>query len=363
MYRSVGRLNPPCGVSRRSALASLGAAAVGVVLGGAPASAWAQQGLVRLVVAGDCAFTADVSEAIAAGAYEPFASLDGMFQSADIAFVNLESVLASPHVPRRPFRPGAPVLRGDTSAAEVLARGGVDVVSVANNHVFDLGGAGLRESNEALRRAGITPVGAGSSRDEALQPFVREVGGTRIGILAFTQFVNHAPDDGAAAARTREDMAAAVQSLRAKVDAVVVSLHWGEQFKQRASQLQTDIAHRLVDAGADAIVGHHPHVLQGVEVYRGRPILYSLGNFLWGRQTNPVEHSAFAELMLAKGEPRVARLRIYLVHRSPPLGLPRIVTGREARFVRGSVVGASLRFRTRMAEVSNALEVGLGTTE
>ena len=113
---------------------------------------------VRIAFAGDCAFTEDLNEAIETRGHEPFGDTAEVFRAADIAMVNLESVLAPKDAPSRDHRPGAPILRGSPKVAPALARAGIDIVSVANNHAFDRGTQGLRASLEALRSAGVKAV-------------------------------------------------------------------------------------------------------------------------------------------------------------------------------------------------------------
>lgn len=334
----------------------LGAASGALVAAFAPivrAESNAAQGAVRLVAAGDIGFSKDLNHAIEDEGVDPFAELGGAFSDADLAFANLESPLASADVKGRTFRKGAPILRGTPKAAPALAKAGLDVVSLANNHVFDLGRAGLEQTLSHVRGAGVETLGAGLSHDEAFRPFRRTLGGLRIGALAFTYGTNHPAEGGAVAARLRDDPAGEVARLRPDVDRLFVSLHWGEQFRHAVSQDQIGLAHKLIEAGADAIVGHHPHVLQGVEKYRGRPIVYSLGNFLWGLQTQTMT-SALAVIEFTPGTGDVG-LKIVPVLRRPPLGLPRVVGLEEGRNVVGLIRVHSRRFRTKFRATDGAL--------
>lgn len=312
---------------------------------------------VRLAFAGDCAFTEDLNEAIEQHGYEPFGDTAGVLRAADIAMVNLESVLAPKDAPSRSHRPGAPILRGSLSVAPALARAGIDIVSVANNHAFDRGTAGLRASLDALRSAGVRSVGGGMSSDDAFRPEVIEVRGVRVGFLAFTETLNHQPGGDAAVAMIRNEAVGHIRALRSKVDVLVVSMHWGDQHTIDIASRQVWWAHKVVEAGADVVVGHHPHILQGVEVYQGSAVLYSLGNFLWGRHRGKPAHAAIAELDVRKASPRVDSFRLLPVLREAPLGLPHVEKGRAARFIRGGFISQSFRFGTRMTEADGILTV------
>jgi len=318
---------------------------------------------VRLAFGGDCAFTEDLSEAIEQRGHEPFGDTVEVLRAADIAMVNLESVLAPKDAPSRPHRPGAPILRGSPSVAPALARAGIDIVSVANNHAFDRGTEGLRASLDTLRNAGVRSVGGGLSSDDALRPEILEVRGVRVGFLAFTETLNHRPDGSAAVAMIRKEAVGHIQALRSKVDVLVVSMHWGDQHTIDIAPRQVWWAHEAVEAGADVVVGHHPHILQGVEVYQGSAVLYSLGNFLWGRHRGKPAHAAIAELDVRKKLPRVNSFRLLPVLSEAPLGLPHVEKGRAARFIRGGFISQSFRFGTRMTEADGMLSVRVRSSE
>lgn len=232
----------------------------------------------------------------------------------------------------------------------------MNAVSVANNHIFDVEPAGLQQSLGALRQAQIAPVGAGMTEQEALAPHIRTIHGLRIGVLAFTEFTNRTAHGGGYVAMWSKAKDA-VSALRPQVDVVIVSIHWGEQWVNQANGNQVALGHALVEAGADIVLGHHSHSIQPVEIYRGRPIFYSFGNFIWGRQVMPRELTFLAEMELANASPPVKSIRLHAVVKRPPLGLPKVVTGEDARWIHGLLQGGSLRFRTRMTVRDGVLDV------
>jgi poly-gamma-glutamate synthesis protein (capsule biosynthesis protein) len=181
--------------------------------------------------------------------------------------------------------------RSSPLALPALAAAGFDAVNLANNHVMDYGAEGLLDTMDHLNKAGIQHVGAGHDRDEAFKPLIIEKKGMKIAILGFSRVV---PDNswkagvkhvGVADTYDYTQPVKAIQLARSQADLVVVITHWGVERKDKPEAYQTDLAHRFIDAGADLIVGGHPHVLQGFESYKGKWIAYSLGNFIFTTNT------------------------------------------------------------------------------
>ncbi len=216
-----------------------------------------------------------------------YAEVADLLSAPDLTFANLETPIA----PAADRGSRSYVFNAPPAAARALRAAGVDLVSVANNHVFDQGREGFLETLRRLDEAGLAWVGAGTPPAEA-GPRLVEVRGLRLAFLAWTRFFN---DDGnacppagqclRAALLDAERATAAVRQAAASADAVVVSLHWGEEYAAAPRPQDVELAHRLAEAGALVVLGHHPHVLQPLELYRradGRVavIAYSLGNFV-----------------------------------------------------------------------------------
>jgi poly-gamma-glutamate synthesis protein (capsule biosynthesis protein) len=174
-------------------------------------------------------------------------------------------------------------------AVSALAAAGASTVSLANNHVLDFGESALRDTREHLDGAGIAHAGAGPDRAAALAPAVTEAGGLRVATLALTdQFPAYAAGDGPGTAyahldrsvpATRRLVRRALDRARARdPDLVVASLHWGPNWVTAPDATQQAFARWLIDRGVDAVHGHSAHVLQGIEIYRGRPIVYDAGD-------------------------------------------------------------------------------------
>jgi poly-gamma-glutamate synthesis protein (capsule biosynthesis protein) len=221
-----------------------------------------------------------------------------VFKRADFGFVNLETPVAPAHSRgSKPFMFDAPV-----ALLDGLKANGIKIVSFANNHVMDQGWAGFTETREHLRDEGLLFAGSGDTAQQAWQPVIVEANGIKVGWLGMTRWLNgnHNPDkddqprvnffpypgeSGGAPGADEAQVLEAVKQARAKCDLLVVSIHWGIEYAPAPRPEDVETAHKMLDAGASVIVGHHPHVLQPVETYKtqdGRDtvIFYSLGNFL-----------------------------------------------------------------------------------
>lgn len=165
---------------------------------------------------------------------------------------------------------------------------GIDAVTLANNHALDFGRDALLDTCDTLDAAGILRTGAGADLEEAKKPVVIERKGVRIGILGATRVI---PETGWAAGKNHPGMLATydagialeeIRRMRAECDYVVVFVHWGIEREETPQEYQRTLGRQYIDAGADLVVGSHPHVLQGIEYHQGKPIVYSLGNFVFG---------------------------------------------------------------------------------
>lgn len=235
---------------------------------------------------------------------------------------------------RTGYRTDAPIAYlADPAIAGDLGRAGFGIMTVATNHTCDFGPDAFLETLDHLRAAGIAPVGGGRTVEESMAPVVREVAGRRVGFLAVSCLL---PPDYAATAtrpgiaplrveqwaefhpillatepgaplnmRSRihpedlDGLVAAIRALRARVDQLVVSVHWGYGRGDPQAEYQRPLGRAIIDAGADMVLGNHPHSPAGLETYRGRPILYSLGNHIaqqdWANAT-PVQQDIFSQI-------------------------------------------------------------------
>jgi poly-gamma-glutamate capsule biosynthesis protein CapA/YwtB (metallophosphatase superfamily) len=253
------------------------------------------RGPVRLLAVGDLMLGTTVKELIRTeGVDYPFREAKGMLGKADITFGNLETALSERGTPTpakspESIRAGRQfIFRAPPGCAQGLANAGFDVVSIANNHTMDLGAVGLRDTIQALRQAGVEPVGGGANASEALAPAVLTRQGLRVAFLAVSDIVPGYSAAGrrssgiAVTQRNRPNpaLARAIAKAKRQADFVVVSIHWGVERTSRPTAWQQSLGRQMIRWGADVVLGSHPHVLQPVERYRTGIIHYSLGNFI-----------------------------------------------------------------------------------
>jgi len=215
------------------------------------------------------------------GDYEfPFLKMANYLQKADILFGNLESVISD-----KGYKVGGVYsFRAEPEAIKGLKYAGFDVISVANNHVFDYGREAMEDNFERLKRAGIDFVGAGLSEKQAHSGITKEVKGTKITFLAYTNLGSkhwQAKGDFSGIAWLDERIREDIKGAKENADLVIVSIHWGEEYQLQPSLEQKYFAHLAIDSGADLVIGHHPHVVQPIEEYKQGWIVYSLGNFIF----------------------------------------------------------------------------------
>jgi len=212
-----------------------------------------------------------------------FAPTRSAFLSADIVLGNLENPLCDRGDPI--FKAGSN-FRASPKMAKILSDAGFSILGVANNHVRDYGDRGFLETLDHLATAGIFSVGGDRDASSASEPVVIKTGEISIGILAFTfrQESIAGPNRPGAADLDNPKCYDAVKTLRDRVDLVIVFLHMDPEYSDYPAPHRIEMAHNFIDAGAEIVIGHHPHVPQGLEIYKGKLIAYSLGNFIFHTQ-------------------------------------------------------------------------------
>jgi len=236
---------------------------------------------VRLVFVGDIMLDDGPGRTIAAGA-DPLDEFDGVLRGADFTIGNLECPVATTGkaLDNKPW-----TFRADPAAMRVL-KGRFDALGVANNHSGDYGREAFVETLGHVRAAGITPFGGGANLAEAHAPLWIAQKGLRIAVLAYNEFKPRSFEAGAnwpgiAWSEDSQVVADIRAARKAGADIVIPFMHWGWEHEPEPGPRQRALAELMIDAGADAVVGGHPHVTQGASLYRGRPIVWSLGNFVF----------------------------------------------------------------------------------
>lgn len=239
---------------------------------------------ISLAVAGDVNFGDGVTPSITSNGVDyPWSSASAVFAQGDLAFVNLECCLSAT---------GSPVagkeftFEGPPAATLGMKDAGIDVVSLANNHSLDYGTQAFVDTLTNLKNEGIAYCGAGMNSTEAYSPAVLSAHGKKVAFVAFSNVVPDgwsatATSPGCAVGFAADKVSRTVADAKANADYVVASFHWGIELATSPGSEQRSLARTAIDAGADVVLGHHPHVVQGFEVYKNRLIAYSLGNFVF----------------------------------------------------------------------------------
>jgi poly-gamma-glutamate synthesis protein (capsule biosynthesis protein) len=247
-----------------------------------------------LTVTGDFMLARGVARAMREnGTLYPAAAVKEHLSRADLTFANLEAPIGVKGTPL----PGKQIwYRAEPQAMEVLKAAGVDGVTVANNHILDYDTENFLETLDGLKQAGIPYVGGGRNIEEARKPMVLEAKGVKIAFLGYSQFADlffdwNYPRSFAATEsipgvpRIQEDwLAEDIRAAKALAPIVAVAFHWGDEFMNYPNAEQQRIARHTIDLGADLVLGYHPHAIQGFEIYKGKFIAYSTGNFIMDRQ-------------------------------------------------------------------------------
>lgn len=275
---------------------------------------------VRLVFAGDTTLDSSPGKWIQTG-HDPFQSFTQLFAHADIRLLNLECVVAT----TGQALPKNYTFRAHPRVLDTLKRH-VDGVTLANNHSGDYGRQAFADMLGLLKSHGLAYAGGGMNLSEAHDPWIIERKGLRIAILSYSEFMprSYEADSDAAGIAWSEDAQVVDDIRRARqlhrADVVLPVMHWGWENEPVANARQRQLAKLMVDAGADAVLGGHPHVTQDIEIYKGKPIVYSVGNFIMKETDNPQQRQGWVLRLdiSASGiegfDTHVARLNLSLIH-------------------------------------------------
>jgi poly-gamma-glutamate synthesis protein (capsule biosynthesis protein) len=282
------------------------------------------------------------------GGRAPFTSVVSRLRAADVTVGNLECSLSTrgTPVPGKAF-----TFRGDPRAVDGLTWAGFDLLALGNNHARDYGAVALRDTFGHLRRARIAYAGAGATRADAWRPAIIERKGARIAFLSFSQigpssFAATSERSGTAYTMDTAKVKQAVRSAARTADYVIVSFHWGVEKSFSPTSRQVRDGRAAIDAGADLVLSHHPHRIQGVEYYRGRLIAYSLGNFVFSPGSEGGRDTMILHVTL--GPAGVSRASAEPVHIGS-YGKPVMAQGSTATRILGIVRRTSVARGTRVS--------------
>ncbi len=274
----------------------------------------------------------------------PLEKMKPLFLEADIVNINLESPVANNC--KREKKAFAYYML--SQGLEAIKKSGVNIVNLANNHILDCGIAGLKETLDNADRIGINHYGAGFgvARHKGL---VVKIDGIKIGFLGY---YNYGPElkTGGPAHISEKALARDMALMRPEVDVLIATFHWGKNYKAQITHKQNFYGKAAIKNGADAVIGHHPHIIQAMSMVDGKPVVYSVGNLAFGTGNNRAREALAIKLIIEKGAPiSLEAIPLFTQNRHPDiLWRPKPATGQRAkrtltRFVKESEkLGANL---------------------
>lgn len=265
----------------------------------------------------------------------PWEDVSQITSEADISVVNLETSVSTRGETKKPkgfgFRSAPETLLG-------LKNSGIDLVSLANNHIMDFGNDALSDTLTSLSNYDIKYVGAGENLSQAEKLVTIESNGNTIGYLAYTSILPwkewSATETSSGAAplypNNYDDILQTINIANDTVDILVIMLHWGTEYQNTPNEWQIELAHKMVDNGADLIIGHHPHILQGIEFYEETPILYSIGNFIFLKKDDEAGKTGAFEIIFENGSFKSGQIYpVYIKYTKANLLTPEDELGKE----------------------------------
>ncbi len=309
---------------------------------------------------GDMTFDRQVAAMIKSkGVQEPFTGVKAVFKTGDIVCGNLECPLS---IRGRGIANKEFTFRGPPEAAGGMKNAGVNMVSVANNHILDYGNDALADTINILDQNGIAHAGAGMNSEQAYSPTIVNIKGKKIAFLAYSAVVPEgfwasAKRPGIASTRIKWNrIEGAIRAAARDNDCVIVSFHWGVERDNNPKEYQTDLAKMAIDAGADIVIGHHPHVIQGIQVYNNKLIAYCSGNFIFEHDDSKAGEAYILRATLDKHA--VTKAEVIPV-RIDYNGKPSIAKGNDAKSILGQLKSLSQSLGTTIDVDKDTAEVKL----
>lgn len=290
----------------------------------------------------------------------PFKHISPLLKSADLAMGNLESLISSLGAAAQGkeinFQAAPEVVTG-------LKNAGIDVLSLANNHAVDYGPEALLETMDILAHNGIAYIGAGANAAAAHRPANFIVKGINISLLAYSSrfhMVKEAqPEQPGIAVSKGEEIVKDLREARKWADVVVVSFHWGWEYSDHPDGETRNLAHRVAEGGADLIIGHHPHVIQGVEWYKGSLICYSLGNFIFDQRGTRSRRGLMLQCRI--GQEGIQQAELLPIAINPMEFRPALASGKEAASLLTELQNLSRKLNTEVFLEEERAQVHLET--
>ncbi len=276
---------------------------------------------ITVAAVGDIMFSGSAGRLVRSkGPKAPFSSTRKILKAADVTVGNLETSLSKRG---RPVPGKAFTFRGTPRAVKGLTYAGFDFLSLANNHARDYGSTALKDTIKNLDKAKIAHAGAGKNKKAAWKPAIIERNGAKIAFLGFSQigpsnFRATSSRSGTAYTMNRKAVNKAIKAASKKADYVIVSFHWGIEKDFSANRRQVADGRAAIRSGADLVLSHHPHVIQGVEFYKKGLIAYSLGNFVFSPGSQMGRDSMILRATLSpKGVSKVTAVPVRITNGRP----------------------------------------------
>lgn len=280
---------------------------------------------ITMYFTGDVMLGRNVEGTLASGK-NVFANVEEMFKNSDGAVINLEDPMTTSSTAYKSTIP----LKANPAYAHVLKENNIVVACLANNHIMDYGDTGLNDTISALNKTGLNYTGAGNNIDQASKPVYLSIKDRKIAILNYmdnTTFTGFSTSEMAAATVTSPGYAPADPNLIKKdideaknnSEMVIVVFHYGNEYSTQPNAYQVSISHQCIDDGADMVIGSHPHVIQPIEIYNGKPIFYSLGNFVFDMSNSATHESLMVEMDLNGSTANIKVHPMVLVNYMPQL--------------------------------------------
>lgn len=280
---------------------------------------------VSMIAVGDIMLSREVERKMKQhGLGYPWEKVSDYLGGADFVFGNLEGpIINGPEVAVDVLK-----FRALEGVEKILAQNNFKILSLANNHIYNQGQAGIDKTLSLLNSVGIKYAGAGKDQADSQKPAIIELGGLKIAFLAYTY-----PQDNlllSVASLDKEKMKSAVENTKKVADLVIISMHTGKEYSHEPTERQVEFAHLAIDSGADLVLGHHPHVVQPVEIYKYKYIFYSLGNFIFDQRGSERQETIVIKFLLEKGKISIAETK---AGRIKDFSQPNFVTGDEEKLI------------------------------